>query len=112
MLWRELKQYIIRRDGYKCVMCGKSPSGLNLSHFYPQHAYSKLRYNEDNVCLMCSFPCHLSTWHKDILTSAEWYKEHIDKKQQQRLNKLVKNYESLEKPDREHLFEGYSKKLL
>jgi hypothetical protein len=62
----EAKDWAIRikeRDKYKCLVCGKSPSGeLTSHHLYSYNDYIDLRYDIDNGITLCE-QCHYS-FHK------------------------------------------------
>ncbi len=92
------KQVVILRDGYRCLRCGKTLKGLNLSHLYPEGQYPRMKYNPDNLILLC-FKCHLQWWHKNPIEAAEWYCNVLDAKRRARLKKLAKS--KLDKPDYE-----------
>ena len=54
-----------RRDGGKCIMCGKT-EGLNAHHWLFRKSHSKaLAFNVANGATLCAYPCHLGRIHHD-----------------------------------------------
>ena len=65
-----------QRDGYICQMCGKECQGSDAhgSHVLNVGGNKNLELDPVNIKCLCSY-CHLYRWHKDILKSAEWFKQ-------------------------------------
>lgn len=78
-----LRAACLLRDGYKCLMCGKT-TYLQMSHIYPKGKYPWMRFELDNVLCQCRF-CHLYIWHRSPIDAYEWLHKTIPMK---RLNKL------------------------
>ena len=54
-----------RRDGGRCVMCGKA-EGLNAHHWRYRKSHSlALAFNPANGATLCAYPCHLGRIHHD-----------------------------------------------
>jgi 5-methylcytosine-specific restriction endonuclease McrA len=98
ILWALLKAITIKRDGNKCVVCGKSGKGLNLSHIYPRGQYPRLEFDPENVFIQCT-KHHLMWWHKNPIEAAEWYNQNISLKRRNSLKKKITNYSKLPKLD-------------
>ena len=82
-LYRLLHILIRKRDGERCLRCGKTEA-LHLSHIYPRGKYRKLQFDERNLILLCA-GCHLFWFHKHPLEAGEWIKTILPK---ERLDKL------------------------
>lgn len=58
-LWISLTNYVKKRDGRKCITCGKDilpGKGLHSGHFIPSKICGvELRYDEHNVHVQCFF---------------------------------------------------------
>lgn len=109
-LWDLLKQYVIQRDWYKCARCGSTKKGLHLCHIYPEGEYTRMIFIPENLFLAC-YKCHLSWWHKNILEAYRWYIKHFSISRRNKLDKIAKNYDKLDKPDYESIKNIYSKKI-
>jgi 5-methylcytosine-specific restriction endonuclease McrA len=81
------KAVIIERDGKKCLRCGKTEN-LHASHIFPKGKYTKLRFDTDNLKLLC-VGCHLFWWHKNPVLAGEWVRQVIEKKRYDRLLQRV-----------------------
>ncbi len=68
-----LSQAIRLRDK-TCQKCGHS-NHLGAAHYYPKGKYTRLRYDLDNVILLCWLPCHFGWAHKDIPGFNKWFEE-------------------------------------
>jgi len=53
-LWRKM---IYKRDGYRCVICGKTGGKLNAHHIRSWKDFPELRFDIDNGITMCQ-SCH------------------------------------------------------
>lgn len=49
--WRQLQQKILKRDNYKCSVCGGVARSVD--HIKPRSKYPELMWNEDNLVAMC-----------------------------------------------------------
>jgi len=108
--WDLMKKYVIKRDGQKCAKCGSTKAGLHLCHIYPEGEYPKMIFSADNVFLAC-YHCHFHWWHTNPIEAYKWYIKHFSLNRRKRLDKLVKNYDKLDKPDYETIKNLYSKKI-
>src|SRR5437588_10989177 len=81
------KAVIIYRDGKQCLRCGKTEN-LHSSHIFPKGKYPKLRFDIDNLKILCA-GCHLFWWHKNPVLAGEWVKTAIGKVRYDRLLKRV-----------------------
>lgn len=69
------RKLVYLRDDYTCQHCGKrSETDYQASHVIPVSAGSKLRWDEQNMKVLC-YNCHLHWWHKNPLEAAEWFTE-------------------------------------
>ena len=70
------REIIRTRDGNRCQKCNKPVKNQNAhcSHVIPRSRGNALRWDLLNLKLLCFF-CHIFWWHKDILSSAIWFKE-------------------------------------
>jgi 5-methylcytosine-specific restriction endonuclease McrA len=83
-----LREYIVKRDGEKCLRCGRTDT-LAMSHIYPKGRHRSMEYDVDNIKFLC-FSCHLCWWHKSPIEAWEWLRETLPKKRLERL-KLMAN---------------------
>ena len=75
------RQIVMIRDGFKCRRCGKDGAGrdgrrviLQSHHIRTKAANACLRFELDNLLLVCS-GCHRFFFHSpDALPAAEWYR--------------------------------------
>ena len=54
--WKQLRYRILRRDGAKCVVCGRGAKQgviLQVDHIKPRSLYPALEWAEDNLQVMC-----------------------------------------------------------
>lgn len=61
--WRQLRRIVIARDEV-CVSCGSSTS-RHLHHVKPWATYPDLRFDPENVVLLCR-PCHHDIHRKEV----------------------------------------------
>jgi 5-methylcytosine-specific restriction endonuclease McrA len=54
---REWSKTVLRRDGYKCVICGANRQRLHADHIKPFALFPELRFDLDNGRTLC-LPCH------------------------------------------------------
>src|SRR5437588_13104914 len=71
------KAVIIERDGKECLRCHRTEN-LHSSHIFPKGKYPKLRFDIDNLKLLC-MGCHLFWWHKNPVLAGEWVRTAIGK---------------------------------
>jgi len=93
------------RDGERCVRCGKQ-TYLQLSHVKSEGAWPRLKYELDNVKLLCN-ACHLFWWHKDVTEATDWFRKKFPDREA-RLKKMVRDYYKLEKPDYDSVCDSLS----
>ncbi|KPV63095.1 MAG: FAD-dependent thymidylate synthase [Candidatus Bathyarchaeota archaeon BA1] len=53
----QLREYILRRDGYRCRLCGNIGGKLTLHHIVPIWVDKSLAQDHENICMLCK-PCH------------------------------------------------------
>ena len=54
-----------KRDGNRCLMCGKTDN-LNAHHWRHRKGHSlALAYDVRNGATLCAYPCHLGRLHRD-----------------------------------------------
>ena len=75
-----------------CLKCGKT-TALHASHIYPKGKHPKMRFNLDNVKMLC-VGCHLYWWHKHPIQAKEWA---VDALGRSRLNRLKKQSNTIDK---------------
>lgn len=70
------KQAVRLRDGNICQRCGKFAEGSNrhVSHVIPVSAGHKLRWDPQNMKILC-YHCHINWWHKNPMESSAWFAE-------------------------------------
>ena len=79
---RLLSRILKIRRGFRCERCGKEakPRGLHAHHLLKKGHYGGLRYDEDNIVILC-YHCHRFKAHSsDIETLQEfnkWVEEHL-----------------------------------
>lgn len=68
------KEAVRRRDGNTCQHCSKwvEGSGRHVSHVIPVSAGNRLRWDIDNMKILC-YHCHINWWHKNPMESAAWF---------------------------------------
>lgn len=55
--WRELRYLVLKRDGGRCQLCGRSAadgSVMNVDHIKPRHKYPHLAMDESNLQVLCA----------------------------------------------------------
>ena len=67
-----MRERILERDKV-CQKCGKAPQKLDCSHVYSKKTYPFLRFDEDNLKILCSY-CHMQ-WHANPKAAGEWINE-------------------------------------
>lgn len=55
--WRKARQECIRIWGNKCALCGRSDLPIHVHHIILRTLEPKLKYEQDNLCCLCS-KCH------------------------------------------------------
>ena len=75
-LWKVIQTYIRLRDNNQCQRCGKKveKSNCHISHVVPKSHGNILKYDENNLKVLCYF-CHLHWWHKNPIEAYEWFKD-------------------------------------
>ena len=68
-----LRMEALIRDKHKCQKCG-AESRLELSHVLTKRAYPNLKYDLNNVKILCH-SCHIGWWHVKHNEAMEWFKE-------------------------------------
>jgi 5-methylcytosine-specific restriction endonuclease McrA len=68
-----IREKVRKRDKYTCQWCGKKVSGFDsqMSHTIPKGRCTYLRWDMQNVVLLCSF-CHIEKWHK-LSLGRKWF---------------------------------------
>jgi len=76
-----IRIYIRKRDNNLCQKCSKQVFGSNshVSHVIPKSRGNFLRFNEQNLKLLCS-GCHLQYWHLNPLEAGEWFANKFPKR--------------------------------
>lgn len=64
------REVILKERVHKCEWCGKSGI-LHIAHILPKGCHPRLRYQRDNVLLLCYY-CHMERAHKNPLEFVEW----------------------------------------
>ena len=70
--WRRLRLLVLRRDGYRCVWCGKDVSGwraMRVDHIKPVRTHPHLALNPSNLrvlCVQCDGKRHVEKMHPNI----------------------------------------------
>lgn len=65
--WRNLRYRILRRDGARCVVCGRGYKQgviLHVDHIKPRSLYPALEWSEDNLQVLCA-DCNLGKSNTD-----------------------------------------------
>lgn len=104
------KAYIYLRDENICQRCHKLVEGSNrhASHVIPVSAGSKLRWDANNMKVMC-YHDHINWWHKNPTEAGEWFKETFpDRYAYLQENKGIKKFSLQELED---MLEDYKLKL-
>lgn len=65
-------QLLKMKRGKVCEVCGKK-EGLGTFHIMSKATHPRIRYSEDNLLLICFFPCH-HLWHSDPIRARAIYK--------------------------------------
>ena len=104
-----LRRIVILRDKEQCAHCGRSGIVLHLSHVKGEGAWPRLKFEPLNVKLLC-VKCHLYYWHKDVTEATHWFEEKYPSRIEH-LNRLVRDYYSLPKPDYKKLKEEFEEMI-
>lgn len=65
--WKKLRYFVLKRDGGKCVLCGRCPKDgvkLHVDHIKPASLYPELYYDIDNLQTLCE-DCNLGKSNLD-----------------------------------------------
>ena len=75
-LWSTLKEGITLRDRGLCQKCGRACRGdeSHMSHVYRASRCGRLKFNEDNVKILCSH-CHRGWWHNNEAEAGVWFSQ-------------------------------------
>lgn len=89
----------LRRDNYKCVVCGRGrPAPLQVDHIIAWSVSVELRFEVDNGQTLC-IPCHkrtptygrkASTYHSTYEKNAEWVRSEKERIKLEKLKKKLK----------------------
>ena len=71
--WTRFRRYILERDGWRCVECGK-PGKLEVSHIVAVVDRPDLELVESNVRALCR-ACHLAVDAKPIPPEVKAWRE-------------------------------------
>lgn len=89
------RQIVLLRDQFACRWCGKGIVGgtrpvLQVHHIRTKGAHPALRWELENLILVCK-GCHMFKIHgRDSEVAAEWYREHLGQAHLDRLSFLAK----------------------
>jgi len=64
--WRELRAHVLKRDGYRCVVCGGDVSAVGaarVDHIKPRSTHPHLELDSPNCRTLC--PLHDSQAHRE-----------------------------------------------
>ncbi len=91
-----LRSLCFKRDGYKCLYCGKT-THLQMSHIFPRGEYPWMTYILDNVKTLC-MRHHLFWWHKNPISAYLWLIKTLGSDRVEKLKKLtlINNKETYE----------------
>jgi len=69
-----VRKLVRKRDKNRCQRCREYVTGrkAHTSHVKTKGAYKSLRWDLDNVKLLC-FRCHRHWWHKEPSDAWEWF---------------------------------------
>lgn len=65
--WKKLRYFVLKRDGGKCVLCGRGAKDnvvLHIDHIKPASLYPELYYDIDNLQTLCQ-DCNLGKSNLD-----------------------------------------------
>jgi len=89
------RQIILLRDGFCCRRCLKGIHGekqravLQVHHIRTKGAHPNLRWELDNLILVCK-GCHMFFFHgRDSESAAEWYRANLGTGHMEKLSMLV-----------------------
>lgn len=58
--YRLCREFVFKRDDYRCFDCGERGGELNMHHIYPFSLYPRLRFMTENCITLCK-DCHKNT---------------------------------------------------
>jgi 5-methylcytosine-specific restriction enzyme A len=67
--WRAIRQIVLRRDNYKCVICG-AVGRLEIDHIKPVRDCPELSYDIDNCQALC-VSCHSAKTRAEVFGKPE-----------------------------------------
>ena len=97
--WKEIRQLVLKRDGFKCIECG-SKIKLHVHHETYEHYKNEINYLEDlnTICEKCHSKIHnKKLFGKIKQTPKIKYKKKPKKKIKSKIEKLTKYWTSYEK---------------
>lgn len=80
-----LREILLIRDKASCRKCGRSSGKLDVSHVFAKGSHRWLRWDLDNVKLLCAAPCHLTWWHGHPEEGMKWWETQIGPTRMQNL---------------------------
>jgi len=63
--WVRWRTRVYKRDGYKCVLCGRGNCRIDPHHILPKSLFPKLKYLVSNGATLCR-RCHKKTFRKEL----------------------------------------------
>lgn len=67
--WRDLRYFVLRRDGARCVVCGRSAKDgvvIQVDHIKPRSTHPALQWDPNNLQVMCK-DCNLGKSNRDTI---------------------------------------------
>lgn len=63
--WINWRTKVYERDGYRCVLCGRTGIRIDPHHILPKALFSALKYRVSNGATLCR-RCHRRTFRKEL----------------------------------------------
>ncbi len=84
-----LRDKVMKRDNYKCVVCDKGPRYLNLAHILPEE-FKQFNEDMDNLVMLCPEHHKLGndSCHKNPLWFSRWLRIHRNSQYQIAIRRL------------------------
>lgn len=76
--WRQLRMFVLKRDGAKCACCGRTPATgavMNVDHIKPRKTHPELALDATN----CQVLCHVCNHGKGNWDKTNWRGKHEQK---------------------------------
>lgn len=76
--WREVRYFVLKRDGRRCVCCGATPDNfvqMHVDHIKPRSLRPDLSLDPNNLQILC-LDCNLGKLNKD---SIDWRSKMIER---------------------------------